>query len=100
MACEVFMTEKTRAPAAVLERIHANLRTTRGAAVIMIEIDWERGQLLAAGIGNMVAADHRGQLGEADPVLQRHRRTRHAAHPRAELPDRARGDDRIFTRTG
>jgi anti-sigma regulatory factor (Ser/Thr protein kinase) len=32
MACNVFMTEKTRAPGAVLERIHANLRTTRGDA--------------------------------------------------------------------
>jgi hypothetical protein len=32
LACEVFMTEKTRAPGAVLERIHTNLRTTRGAA--------------------------------------------------------------------
>src|SRR6185369_16266562 len=35
MACEVFMTEKTGAPAAVLERIYANLRTTRGAAAIV-----------------------------------------------------------------
>jgi anti-sigma regulatory factor (Ser/Thr protein kinase) len=56
LACTVFMTEKTRAPAAVLERIHANLRTTRGAAAIVMEIDWDRRQLLAAGIGNLVAA--------------------------------------------
>jgi anti-sigma regulatory factor (Ser/Thr protein kinase) len=55
-ACEVFMTEKARAPGAVLERIHTNLRTTRGAAVILLEGDWDRGQLLAAGIGNMIAA--------------------------------------------
>ena len=62
MACDVFMTEKTRAPAAVLERIHANLRTTRGAAAIVLEIDWERRQLLAAGIGNLVAAIVEGNM--------------------------------------
>ena len=56
LACNVFITEKTRAPAAVLERIHANLRTTRGAAAIVMDIDWDRRQLLASGIGNMVAA--------------------------------------------
>ena len=56
LACEVFMTEKTRAPGAVLERIHTNLRTTRGAAAIVMEADWDAGQLLAAGIGNLVAA--------------------------------------------
>lgn len=55
-ACDVFITEKTRPPGAVLERIHNALRTTRGAAVIILDIDWDRRQLLAAGIGNMVAA--------------------------------------------
>jgi len=67
MACEVFMTEKTRAPAAVLERIHANLRTTRGAAAIVIEIDWDRRQLLAAGIGNLVAAIVEGNAAKRIP---------------------------------
>ena len=67
MACEVFMTEKTRAPAAVLERIHANLRTTRGAAAIVIDIDWDRRQLLAAGIGNLVAALVEGNAAKRIP---------------------------------
>src|SRR5262249_31236371 len=31
IACDVFMTEKTRGPGAVLERVHTALRTTRGA---------------------------------------------------------------------
>ena len=66
-ACEVFLTEKTRAPAAVLERIHANLRTTRGAAAIVMEIAWERGQLLAAGIGNLVAAVIEGNTAKRIP---------------------------------
>jgi anti-sigma regulatory factor (Ser/Thr protein kinase) len=67
MACEVFMTEKTRAPAAVLERIHANLRTTRGAAAIVIQIDWDQRQLLAAGIGNLVAAIIEGSTAKRIP---------------------------------
>jgi len=56
LACDVFLTEKNRPPAAVLERIHTTLRTTRGAAVVVLDIDWDRGRLLAAGIGNLVAA--------------------------------------------
>ncbi|HKS53970.1 MAG TPA: ATP-binding protein, partial [Steroidobacteraceae bacterium] len=56
LACEVFMTEMTRPPGMVLERIHTTLRTTRGAAAILLEIDWNQRRLLAAGIGNMVAA--------------------------------------------
>jgi anti-sigma regulatory factor (Ser/Thr protein kinase) len=67
IACDVFMTEKTRAPAAVLERIHANLRTTRGAAAIVMEIDWERRQLLAAGIGNLIAAIIEGNAAKRIP---------------------------------
>jgi anti-sigma regulatory factor (Ser/Thr protein kinase) len=67
MACEVFMTEKTRAPAPVLERIHANLRTTRGAAAIVIQIDWDQRQLLAAGIGNIVAAIVEGNTAKRIP---------------------------------
>ena len=81
MACEVFMTEKTRAPGAVLERIHANLRTTRGAAAIVMEVDWHRGRLLAAGIGNLVAAvvesgsmkripSYNGIVGHATPRIR------------------------------
>ncbi len=81
LACEVFMTEKTRAPGAVLERIHTNLRTTRGAAAMVMEIDWDRGQLLAAGIGNLVAAvvdgssmkripSYNGIVGHATPRIR------------------------------
>lgn len=81
LACEVFMTEKMRSPGAVLERIHTNLRSTRGAAAIVIEVDWERGQLLAAAIGNMVAAivdgnaakripSYNGIVGHATPRIR------------------------------
>ncbi|HET9447849.1 MAG TPA: ATP-binding SpoIIE family protein phosphatase [Steroidobacteraceae bacterium] len=67
LACDVFMTEKTRAPAAVLERIHANLRTTRGAAAIVMDIDWDQRQLLAAGIGNLIAAIIEGNTAKRIP---------------------------------
>ena len=81
LACEVFMTERTRAPGAVLERIHTNLRTTRGAAAIVMDADWDRGQLLAAGIGNLVAAivgnssmkripSYNGIIGHATPRIR------------------------------
>jgi anti-sigma regulatory factor (Ser/Thr protein kinase) len=81
IACDVFMSEKTRSPAAVLERIHATLRTTRGAAVILLEINWDEGKLSAAGIGNMVAAivegtttkripSYNGIVGHATPRIR------------------------------
>jgi anti-sigma regulatory factor (Ser/Thr protein kinase) len=80
-ACEVFMTEKTRAPAAVLERIHTMLRTTRGAAAVVLQIDWDRGELLAAGIGNLAAVivegnttkripSYNGIVGHASPRIR------------------------------
>ena len=81
IACEVFMTEKTRPPALVLERIHMALRTTRGAAIVVLEINWDQGQLLASGIGNLVAAiadgtttkripSYNGIVGHATPRIR------------------------------
>ena len=65
LACEVFMTEKTRAPGAVLERMHTNLRTTRGAAVIVIEIDWDQ-RPAAGGRHRQHGRGHRrGRLGRS-----------------------------------
>ena len=80
-ACDVFLTEKTRSPGVVLERVHQALRTTRGAAAVLIEIDWQQRQLLAAGIGNMVAAivennslkripSYNGIVGHASPRIR------------------------------
>ena len=40
-------------PAALLERIHGALRSTRGAAVAVARIDLNRGQLTFAGVGNI-----------------------------------------------
>lgn len=55
-ACRVFESEKTLPPAAILQRIHASLRTTRGAAIVLLQIDWQQRQVIAAGVGNMAAS--------------------------------------------
>jgi anti-sigma regulatory factor (Ser/Thr protein kinase) len=67
IACDVFMTEKTRPPGAVLERIHLTLRTTRGAAAIVMAINWDQGELVAAGVGNLVAAVVEGTTAKRIP---------------------------------
>ncbi len=43
------------APAAVLEKIHIALRSTRGAAVAVAQIDAEKEQIIFAGAGNISA---------------------------------------------
>jgi len=43
-------------PGAILEALHAGLRSTRGAVLAVVEIDLERNQLQMAGIGNISAA--------------------------------------------
>jgi anti-sigma regulatory factor (Ser/Thr protein kinase) len=53
-ACRIFHAEKYRTPAELLQQIHTALRPTRGAAVALVDIDWERGQIIAAAIGNVV----------------------------------------------
>lgn len=55
-ACRVFEAEKHRAPAAILQLIHTALRPTRGAAVSLLDIDWSRGQVTSAGVGNIATA--------------------------------------------
>lgn len=56
-ACEVFESaNKDLGPKALLQQIHTALRPTRGAAVALLDIDWDRKELLTAGIGNLVVA--------------------------------------------
>ena len=52
-ATELFADHPADAPAAALERIHAGLRATRGAAAAVVDIDLERGQACYAGVGNI-----------------------------------------------
>lgn len=80
-ACAAFMTEKARAPGEVLAGVHTTLRTTRGAAVMVMDIDWDQRSLTAAGIGNLVAAmvdgnsvkripSYNGIVGHATPRIR------------------------------
>jgi len=42
-------------PKALLQRVHESLRSTRGAAVAIAQVDCQRGKLTFAGIGNIAA---------------------------------------------
>ena len=53
-AAEVLMGSSATSPAAVLERIHAALGTTRGAAVAILRYDAESRTVVHAGVGNVV----------------------------------------------
>ena len=53
-ALEAFRAEPFEPPRAVLQRIHARLRSTRGAAVTVIQADHDLGSIRIAGAGNVV----------------------------------------------
>lgn len=55
-ACELLDTERHGSPAAILQKLHNGLRHTRGAAVSLLDIDWNERRLTSAGVGNIVAA--------------------------------------------
>lgn len=68
-------------PGAVLERVHAALRPTRGGAASLADIDLDRGVARYCGVGNTVAAvadattvrrlvSHNGTLGHVAPRFQ------------------------------
>ncbi|MBE9001791.1 MULTISPECIES: SpoIIE family protein phosphatase [unclassified Nostoc] len=48
--------EHDRSPAAIVEAAHAALRSTRGAALAIAEIDFEQQSVRFAGIGNIAAS--------------------------------------------
>jgi anti-sigma regulatory factor (Ser/Thr protein kinase) len=82
VACEVFeAANKDHGPKALLQQIHTALRPTRGAAAALLDIDWNRNELLAAAIGNLVVAiatetaakrvpSYNGIVGHATPTLR------------------------------
>ncbi|HVQ76878.1 MAG TPA: ATP-binding SpoIIE family protein phosphatase [Candidatus Binatia bacterium] len=56
LARETFRRHAAQAPGAVLQRIHAALRATRGAAAAIAEIDRARATVRFAGVGNIAAS--------------------------------------------
>lgn len=54
-AVEVFSADPMGAPRSLLEQAHARLRSTRGAAVSVLQLDRDGDSLRSAGAGNVVA---------------------------------------------
>ena len=52
-AVEIFAEHPADSPAALLDRLHAGLRPTRGAAAAVVVIDLDRGEACYAGVGNI-----------------------------------------------
>lgn len=55
-ACRVFETMKTQSPAVIMQTLHEALRPTRGAAVTLVDMDWDRGSATSVSVGNVTAA--------------------------------------------
>lgn len=81
-AIHSFRQGEGRPPSEVLERIHGDLKGTRGAAGAIVAVDWQRGTVAYVGVGNVAASvihdagsrslsSHNGILGQARPRFQR-----------------------------
>lgn len=55
-ACRVFEAEKHRPALRLMQLLHEALRPTRGAAVSMLEVDWDAGHASSVAVGNVTAA--------------------------------------------
>jgi hypothetical protein len=53
-AVSVFTREPFAAPGELLQRMHGRLRSTRGAAITLLQADAARGQVRSAGAGNVM----------------------------------------------
>ena len=58
LAVEVFLTTESGSPVELVETMHQALRTTRGAAVLVIAADSQRGTVSTSGVGNVSATLH------------------------------------------
>ncbi len=59
-AVRAFADHHVRAPSACIEHIHVALRSTRGAAVAVADLDPDRGSVVFAGIGNIAGILYAG----------------------------------------
>lgn len=55
-ACRVFDAEKHRPLQRLMQLLHEALRSTRGAAITLLEVDWEAGRMASVAVGNVTAA--------------------------------------------
>jgi hypothetical protein len=77
----IFRDNVRRTPAEILQTIHATLRSTRGAAVLVVQIDLVGRQVCCAGVGNISGSivsasasrslvSHNGTMGHAVRKVQ------------------------------
>lgn len=55
-ACRIFEAEKHRPITRIMQILHEGMRPTRGAAVTLLEVDWDAGRVTSVGVGNVAAA--------------------------------------------
>lgn len=55
-ACRVFSAERHRPLQRLMQLLHEALRPTRGAAVTLLEVDWDAGRAASVAVGNVTAA--------------------------------------------
>ncbi len=55
-AVELFGETRVASPAAMLERLHAGLRSSRGAAAAVVDVNLDRQEVCFAGVGNVAGA--------------------------------------------
>jgi anti-sigma regulatory factor (Ser/Thr protein kinase) len=55
-ACRAFATMKHQTPPVIMQMLHEALRPTRGAAVTLMDMDWDQGRATSMGVGNVVPA--------------------------------------------
>jgi anti-sigma regulatory factor (Ser/Thr protein kinase) len=69
-AVRVFSETASLGPAEIIRAAHVVLRSTRGAALAVAQIDRERGELLYAGVGNIAGAilNHADETGRISMV--------------------------------
>lgn len=92
-ACRVLQAENHRAPQRLMQILHEALRPTRGAAVTLLEVDWDAGRITSVGVGNVAAAVINGNEtkriatdnGIVGHVISRPRELVHACPPGAVL---------------
>ncbi|WP_116809491.1 ATP-binding SpoIIE family protein phosphatase [Steroidobacter cummioxidans] len=88
-ACRIFDVEKHRPTLRLMQTLHEALRPTRGAAVTLLEVDWDAGRITSVGVGNVAAALINGNEtkriatdnGIVGHVISRPRELTHACQP-------------------
>lgn len=92
-ACRVFDAEKHRPALRLMQLMHEALRPTRGAAVTLLEVDWDAGRATSVAVGNVTAAFiNNGEIkrvaadnGIVGHVISRPRELQHQCPPGAVL---------------